>query len=114
MANIDCSVSINEADSQIEIIGLAEDNLIIDISKDIEFTPLVIKLASLIDNETEINLTNNNGDELEDKSKLVLTTIDSIFESYNVSIREEAKVEMEEGQIDETNNQIQEIDDLPF
>ena len=34
MANINCSLSINEEDSQIEIIGLEEGNLIIDISGD--------------------------------------------------------------------------------
>jgi hypothetical protein len=112
MANRNCSLSIKEEDSQIEIIGLAEEKLVIDISGDIDFTPLVLKLASLIDEEEEINFNNTVNEELADKSNLVISTIENIFESYNISINEGEKV-LEE-QRNEINNETQDNVYLPF
>ena len=111
MTYINCSLSIKEDDSQIEIIGLAEEKLIIDISGDIDFTPLVSKLASLIDKEEEIDFNNTVESELADKSKLVVSTIENIFESYNISIKEEVVLEVP---INELDYKPQEEDDLPF
>ncbi len=112
MAKINCSLSIIENDSKIEIIGLAEEKLIIDISGDIDFTPLVLKLASLIDKKEEINLNTTVDKELEVRVNLVLLTIKNIFESYNISINEEEEVV--EGQRNEIYHEYQDNEDLPF
>ena len=114
MANINCTVSIIEADSLIEITGLSEDKLTINVSGDIDFTPLVLKLARLIDEECEITLINPIDDALSDKYKLVLKTVGSIFESYNTTIIEELEEVIEPDFLEEKDNDTQTSDDLPF
>jgi hypothetical protein len=112
MIKVDCNIITNEPESLIEVIGLGQESLTIDYSGDIDFTPLVSELSSMIDKENEINLTNTIDENFSDKTKLVLSTLDNIFESYNSTLQTDIEVE----QTDSTpsNNIFEDGDDLPF
>jgi hypothetical protein len=110
MESINCEIIVNQDDSLFEIAGLVQENIKIDYSEDIDFTPLVLILADFIDKETEITIKNNITEELSSKAKLVLGTLENIFESYNsCSIKEENEIDEEQLQ-----PSFDEDDDLPF
>lgn len=105
---IKCNISINEADTSIEISGLEDDSIIIDYSDDIDFTILVTTLGKVIDQGKKIFVEKDNiPTGISDKLNLVLLTIDRIFESYN-------KVLDEHNPGDEEDDEQYNNDDLPF
>lgn len=86
---INCTMSIDEDSQNIKIANLAEEDIILNYSNDINFTNLVSLLTDKIDISKEIILTFN--EEVNDeKTQLIINTITDIFNIYNESIKEEA------------------------
>lgn len=81
MAAINCELQIDQDGEQIGISGLQDDDIIIDISNDVDFTEMVSLLSNLINRNEEIELTKT---EVEDeKIRLIVGTITDIISSFN-------------------------------
>lgn len=91
------NISVNEEDKLIFIADLAEEKITIDYSTDVDFTQLISELTNQIDEGIEI-LTNDFMEHEDQKLELILSTISSIIEKYNDSLKSD----------------LEEDDDLPF
>lgn len=80
------NITIDEPNELINLSGLTDNDLSIDYSSDIDFTELVQVLADMIDQEEDINVTCEEVDEEKDKLKVVVETVESIFNKYNESL----------------------------
>jgi hypothetical protein len=84
MDEITCNATIDIEDTNIVISGLTTTDIIINFSGDIDFTDLVSTLTEKIDECKKIIFKiDENTDE---KLKLIIETLNSIFDSYNESI----------------------------
>lgn len=92
MSNIECTGTIDVADNLIKIDTLDTEELVINFSSDIDFTNLVSILTKKIDTGNQIIL--NIEDPEDEKIKLIVETLKSIFDAYNESLREEAEEEI--------------------
>ena len=91
MEELNCSVATNQDNNKITITGL-KDDIVLDYADDIDFTNLISELAVLIDEDKTVKLS---CPEAKDgKEKLILKTINGIFEKYNnCQINEDATEE---------------------
>lgn len=85
MDEISIKIEINNDISKVNIQGLPDNPLEIDFSGDVDFTELVSALTKLVDDSKRVVLEkiDSVGDE---KLKLIVETISSIFEKYNEAI----------------------------
>jgi len=88
MDELNCNVILNSADNKIIVSGLADSELDIDISGDVDFTNLVQELTKQIDKEKTIVLTVEDEVSITDsKYKLIIETLKNIVDSYNQSLQ---------------------------
>ncbi len=80
------SLKINHESNLILITGINSTAVSIDFSGDIDFTKLVSELTQSIDSKTILSPKGNNDTSDDSTLKLILDTIDSIFNEYNNTI----------------------------
>ena len=80
MEDLDCIVATNQNNNKITITGLKND-VVLDYADDIDFTDLISELAVLIDEDKTVKLSYPEAKD--EKEKLILKTINGIFEKYN-------------------------------
>ena len=91
-----CNITINQEESIISINNLLEDDIEINYSDDVDFTPLISVMAEHIDTGNEIKTEIDLEDiELTDKLKLILDTIGDIIIKYNENLKTPIKVDEE-------------------
>lgn len=86
MSIINCKYIITVENHTVSIEGLSK-HVIIDYSCDIDFTELIIALTEMIDNEDEIVVSHIDLSDVDEKTNLVIETLDKILKSYNESIK---------------------------
>lgn len=84
----DAKVEFDSENQKINITGLIASSIEIDYSKDVDFTLLISHLTKFIDTSEVINLSIDSYDETDGKLKIVVETIQSIFEKYSESLEE--------------------------
>lgn len=80
MEKLKVNAIINPDNNEITIRGL-KDDILLNYADDIDFTELISKLTELIDENKVINFPCLEVDD--EKEKLILNTINKIFEEYN-------------------------------
>jgi len=110
MQNINCNLTIDKEKSLMILLGLNKDGLNIDYSGDIDFTPLITLLTEMIDQGIPIILIQGTNTDITEKEHLIVETLKSIIESYNLSIVTEDGNSLE---IPESIN-VDDLSDLPF
>ena len=80
MEELEVNAIINPDNNEITIKGL-KDNIVLNYADDIDFTELISKLTELIDEDKVIKFSCLEADD--EKEKLILNTINKIFEEYN-------------------------------
>jgi predicted nuclease of predicted toxin-antitoxin system len=89
MDELNCSAKLDRNVNKITVSNLANSELEIDISGDVDFTDLVQELTKKIDEEKIIILTIEDEVSITDsKDKLIIETLKKIFDSYNASLQE--------------------------
>lgn len=86
MANLISKLSLNSENSTFIMSGLMRDDILVNYSSDIDFTPLVTVLTELIDTVDQIDFDFENLSALSEKESLVLNALKDIFNSYNECI----------------------------
>ena len=84
MELINCSVIAFADSKKVEVSFDKHPKVILDISGDIDFTPLVEKLAELFPFAQEVAISPALVESDDKKTALVLTTIASFIEKYNL------------------------------
>jgi len=90
MEELEVNAIINPDNNEITITGL-KDNIVLNYADDIDFTELISKLTELIDEDKVINFSCSEADD--EKEKLILNTINQIFEEYNNCLKTEDIIE---------------------
>ena len=90
MEELEVNAIINPDNNEITITGL-KDNIVLNYADDIDFTELISKLTELIDEDKVINFSCSEADD--EKEKLILNTINKIFEEYNNCLKTEDIIE---------------------
>ncbi|MGE4420586.1 MAG: hypothetical protein AB7D38_12270 [Sulfurimonas sp.] len=104
MDELNCSAKLDRDANKIAVSNLADSELEISISGDVDFTNLVQELTKKIDEEKIIVLTVEDEVSIIDpKDKLIIETLKNIFDSYNESLQD----------IEEVSNDNNE-DEIPF
>lgn len=80
------TVSVDKESMNLLVKGLRESDLIINYSNDIDFSELMSELTNLIGSEENIDLVTEKQDDTDEKLKIILETMNSIFEKYSDSI----------------------------
>jgi len=104
MSTKEFSLKIDQEGKLINITGISSNAVSIDYSGDIDFTKLVTELTHSIDSKTLLTPKEDNDTSDDSTLKLILETIDSIIEEYNISVRsldDSEDEEDEEGEDDE-------------
>jgi len=86
MEELDVNATTNQDNNEITISGL-KDNIVLNYTDDIDFTELISKLTELIDEDKVIKFSCSEADD--EKEKLILNTINKIFEEYNNCLKTE-------------------------
>ena len=89
MENISCTITLESQNQKIILSGIQYENIQIDYSGDIDFTPLVTILAELIDFEKIITLSDIDLSHKTEKEKLVIESLVKIIDAYNASINQD-------------------------
>jgi predicted RNase H-related nuclease YkuK (DUF458 family) len=85
MHDIECKAKIE--DDKILIENLKDSPVTIDISIDVDFTNIITVLSELIEKGSQINLTIENVDSIEDeKEKLIVETLKEVFNKFNEAL----------------------------
>lgn len=85
MEEINIKIEIDNDNSKVNIQGLPDNPLEIDFNGDVDFTEIVSSLTKLVDDSKSVVLEKL--DSIEDeKLKLIVETISSIFSKYNEAI----------------------------
>lgn len=80
------NVTIDEEIHNIEISGLVDNPINLGYENDVDFTDLISHLTSLIDTEEDIILQVGDYDESNEKLKIIIETLNSIFVKFSESI----------------------------
>lgn len=89
MNELNCSAKLDSNAKKITVSNLANSELVIGISGDVDFTDLVQELTKKIDEEKIIVLTVEDEVSITDpKEKLIIETLKNIFDSYNESLKD--------------------------
>ena len=95
------SLKINQESKLVTITGITSRAVTIDFSGDVDFTKLVSELTQSIDSKKMLVPNGNNDISDENTLKLIIETIDSIIDEYNITVKslvenyDEAKSEHE-------------------
>ncbi len=118
MKKITCNIQINKIDESITINGLNEKPLIIDYSKDVDFTSLVSSMVENIDINNKIEIKYElEKSENSSKLELIMNTIETIINKYNEQIEETTKDENTKNSLENILEYSEEqinAEDIPF
>lgn len=79
----DIMLTLNEVSKIVSISGLSAEDVKIDYSADIDFTPLVERLIENLATDSSFNLQFTFTENHNEKDKLIAQTIREIIEKYN-------------------------------
>lgn len=89
MDKLNCNVVLSKEANKITVSNLANSELEIGISGDVDFTDLIQELTKKIDKEITIVLTVEDEENITDsKNILIIETLKKIFDSYNESLKD--------------------------
>ena len=90
MDELNCKATINQDNSEIIIAGLKND-IVLNYTDDIDFTDLISELTISIDEGNAVKLSCSKTKD--GKEKLILNTINEIFDEYNNCLKNEDTTE---------------------
>ena len=90
MDELEVNATTNQDNNEITISGL-KNNIVLNYTDDIDFTELISKLTELIDEDKVIKFSCL--DAVDEKEKLILNTLNKIFEEYNNCLKTEDTTE---------------------
>ena len=91
MSNIECSLVENDGVTNVSLVGLRDEELVVDCSGDVDFTQLVTVLSDRIDTGETIEFRSPETDD--EKTKLILETVKGIIGKFNESLTSEEEAE---------------------
>jgi len=91
MSNIECSLVENDGVTNVSLVGLRDEELVVDCSGDVDFTQLVTVLSDRIDTGETIEFRSPETDD--EKTKLILETVKGIIDKFNESLTSEEEAE---------------------
>lgn len=89
MKQINWLGTIKHDDNTIEIDDLTGEKIIINFNRDIDFSPLISNLTQKIDgnNNIALEIKLGEGENNDEKLKLIIETLKDIFNSFNESLK---------------------------
>ena len=90
MDELNCKATINQDNNEIIIAGL-KNEIVLNYTDDIDFTDLISELTISIDEGNAVKLSCSKTKD--EKEKLILNTINEIFDEYNNCLKRENTTE---------------------